>query len=238
VRRAILIIGLLLSVALLFEGHTFYTTKITWSADVSRVVYRNCVSCHHPGGSAFSLMTFREARPWAESIKQQVLERRMPPWNAVKGFGEFKDDRGLPQEDLEIIAEWVDGGEPEGNPAYMPAAPDFTTPADSTRMNDKSNSSALLHITGSTSLKHAVAALGVEPRLEGENSTLQAVARYPSGEIEPLIWVENFNPAYNKIYYFRETLRFPAGTTIEVSPPQARLDLLINSVTSIQKPAR
>src|SRR5262249_44365242 len=207
VRRAVVIIGLLLSIALLFEGHAFYTTRITWSADVSRVIYRNCISCHDPGGSAFWLMTFREARPWAESIKQQVLERRMPPWNAVKGFGEFKDDRGLPQEDLEIIAEWVDGGEPEGNPAYMPAAPDFTAPVDSMATNHKSNSSVLLHITGSTALKHAVAALGVEPRLGGENTTLQAVARYPSGEIEPLIWVENFNPAYNKTYYFREPLR-------------------------------
>jgi len=238
VRRTVLIVGLLLSVALLFEGHAFYTTKITWSADVSRVIYRNCASCHHPGGSAFSLMTFREARPWAESIKQQVLERRMPPWNAVKGFGEFKDDRGLPQEDLEIIAEWVDGGEPEGNPAYMPAAPDFTSLAGSTHNKDMSNRSVLVHITGSTALKHAVAAIGVEPRLEGENNTLQAVARYPSGEIEPLIWVQNFNPAYNKTYFFREPRHLPAGTTIEVSPREARVDLLVNSETSTQKPAR
>ena len=47
-------------------------------------------------------MTYKEARPWAEAIKEQVLNRRMPPWNAVKGFGEFKNDHGLAQEDLEI----------------------------------------------------------------------------------------------------------------------------------------
>lgn len=234
-RRSLLIIGFLLAIVILFEGHAFYTTRITWSADVSRVVYRNCVSCHHPGGSAFSLMTFKEARPWAEAIKQQVLERRMPPWNAVKGFGEFKDDRGLPQEDLEIIAEWVDGGEPEGNPAYMPPAPDFATQAADAQ--SVTESTRRVHITGNTGLKHAVAAIGVEPQLNGENVALQAVARFPSGEIEPLIWVEKFNPAYNKTYYFREPLRFPAGTRIEVSPAHVAIDLLVTTTASAPKPA-
>lgn len=235
-RRALLITGFLCAIALLLEGHSFYTTRITWSADVSRVMYRNCVSCHRPGGASFSLMTFKEARPWAEDIKLQVLERRMPPWNAVKGFGEFKNDRGLPQEDLEIIAEWVDGGEPEGNPAYMPPAPDFTTPATADHGATADRAHHLL-ITGSTSLRHAVFAVGVEPHLEGEHSGLQAVARFPSGEIEPLIWIENFNPAYNKDYYFRQPLRFPAGTMIEVSPPQAGLDLLVTTRASAPKPA-
>jgi hypothetical protein len=225
-RRSLLIIGLVLAVALLFEGHAFYTTKITWSADVSRVVYRNCISCHHPGGSSFSLMTFKEARPWAEAIKLQVLQRRMPPWNAVKGFGEFRDDHGLPQEDLEITAEWVDGGCPEGNPAYMPAAPEFATQGTSNQ-TENGDGARRLRITGNTALKHAVSAIGVEPRLSGDNTVLQAVARYPNGEIAPLIWVEKFNADYNKTYYFRKPLRLPAGTRIEVSPPQASVALAV-----------
>lgn len=236
VQRALLIVGFLSAIGLLLEGHSFYTTKITWSADVSRVMYRNCVSCHHPGGSSFSLMTFNEARPWAEDIKLQVLERRMPPWNAVKGFGEFKDDRGLPQEDLEIIGEWVDGGEPEGNPAYMPPTPDFTAQAAGDR-HQAEDAARRLRLAGNTLLRHAVSAIGVEPHLQGEQSALQAVARYPSGEIEPLIWIENFNPAYHKAYYFLEPLHFPAGTRIEVSPPQAGLDLLLTTQVSAPKPS-
>jgi hypothetical protein len=27
------------------------------------------------------------ARPWAKAIKEEILERRMPPSQAVKGFG-------------------------------------------------------------------------------------------------------------------------------------------------------
>lgn len=235
-RRSLLIVGFLLAIALFMSGHSFYTTKITWSADVSRVVYRNCVSCHHPGGSSFSLMTFKEARPWAEDIKQQVLERRMPPWNAVKGFGEFKDDRGLPQEDLEIIAEWVDGGEPEGNPAHMPPIPDFAAHATDDRRGAE-NGARRLRVVGSTALRHAVFAVGLEPLLQHENTVLQAIARYPSGEIEPLVWIEKFNPEYTKTYYFRETLLFPAGTRIEITPPQAGLDLLVRTTSSTPKPA-
>ena len=47
----------------------------------------------------------------------------MPPWEAVKGFGEFRDDRGLTQEELETISSWVEGGAPEGEPKYLPSLP-------------------------------------------------------------------------------------------------------------------
>ena len=70
-------------------------------------------------------MTYAEARPWAAAIKEEVLERRMPPWGAVKGFGEFKDDQGLTQEQIELIADWVEGGAPEGDPKLLPKVPEF-----------------------------------------------------------------------------------------------------------------
>src|SRR5487761_1980505 len=105
------------------QAHDIITTKITFSREISRIVYQRCATCHRDGGSAFSLMTYAEARPWAKAIKEEVLERRMPPWEAVKGFGEFRDDRGLTQEELETISSWVEGGAPEGDPKYLPARP-------------------------------------------------------------------------------------------------------------------
>ncbi|MEO8596732.1 MAG: cytochrome c [Candidatus Solibacter sp.] len=98
------------------------TTKITWSREISRIVSRQCAGCHN-GGPAFSLLSYAEARPWAKAIKDEVLARRMPPWNAVKGFGDFKNDHGLTQDDLAILSEWVDGGAPEGNPLALPPKP-------------------------------------------------------------------------------------------------------------------
>src|ERR1043166_1846331 len=118
------------SVILLFAGivaaqaHDIITTKITWSREISRLVYKRCSSCHREGGSSFSLMTYAEARPWAKAIKEEVLERRMPPWGAVKGFGDFQNDQGFTQEQLELVADWVEGGAPEGDPKFLPKTPD------------------------------------------------------------------------------------------------------------------
>src|SRR5258708_4772749 len=105
------------------SAHDAVTTKITWSREVSRIVYARCLTCHLESGRAFSLSTYAEARPWAVAIKEEVLMRRMPPWNAVKGFGRFKNDLGLTQEELSLIADWVEGGAPEGDPMLMPVRP-------------------------------------------------------------------------------------------------------------------
>ena len=200
-----------------------YSTKITWSRDVSRIVYRNCASCHHPGGSSFSLMTYREARPWGEALKQQVLQRRMPPWNAVKGFGEFKDDHGLTQEDLEVIAEWVDGGGPEGNPLHMPPQPDFKAGNHETRLHPGERQ---LTFRGTTSLKHTLKAVGI--RTDSiPDAGLRAVARRPDGSIEPLIWIEKFNAEDKRTYYFSRPLHLPAGTKIEIVPPESGIQLVV-----------
>src|SRR5215471_20491919 len=152
-RRGLILVVIVVGAMLGLRAHTPYSTKITWSRDISRIVNRNCASCHRPDGSSFSLMTYKEARPWAESFKQQVLERRMPPWNAVKGFGEFKNDRGLTQEDLEVIAEWVDGGAPEGNALYSPPAPDFSS------AGEKPAPEKSIALRGTTLMKHSLWAI-------------------------------------------------------------------------------
>src|SRR3979411_1239561 len=94
-------------------GHDVITTKITFDREIIRIVHARCASCHREGGSAFSLMTYDEARPWAKAMQEEVLERRMPPWGAVKGFGEFRDDQALTPEQIELVADWVEGGAPE-----------------------------------------------------------------------------------------------------------------------------
>lgn len=75
-----------------------------------------------------SLMTYKDARPWAKSIKQRVVTRVMPPWHIDKNIGiqEFKDDPSLSDAQIALISKWVDDGAPEGNPADMPVAKTFT----------------------------------------------------------------------------------------------------------------
>ena len=100
---------------------------VTFTRDIAPIVYKNCAYCHRPGEVApFSLLTFKDARPWARAIKQQVMRRSMPPWRAHPGFGEFRDPRVLSDRDIDTIVAWVDAGAPEGDPAQLPALPQFT----------------------------------------------------------------------------------------------------------------
>jgi hypothetical protein len=101
-------------------------SNVTYTKDVAPILYSNCVTCHHPGDIApFSLMTYKDARPWARSIKEKVVGREMPPWPADPHFGEFSNDLRLTQKDVDTIAAWVDQGAREGNPSDLPKAPEF-----------------------------------------------------------------------------------------------------------------
>src|SRR5436305_9297324 len=171
-------------------AHDVITTKITWSREVSRIVYKRCASCHHDGGAAFSLIDYAEARPWAKAIKDEVLTRRMPPWNAVKGFGEFKDDPGLTQEELEIIGDWVEGGAPEGNPSYLPAKSRQHTAPEPIRART-------LAISGTLVATRAIDAVGVQ----SVGGALQMIAGLADGRILPLLGVQLFHNGYSGPYY-------------------------------------
>ena len=121
-------------------------------------VFDRCASCHNEKGTAFSLMTYAEARPWAVAIKEEVLSRRMPPWGAVKGFGEFREDQGLTQEQIELITAWVEGGVPEGNPQDLPPKPKLAKPA---KTNAKKNQ---IVVSGEHTLRRSFKLGGLMPR--------------------------------------------------------------------------
>src|ERR1051325_9270432 len=85
--------------------------EVTFSKDVAPIFFNNCAECHRPGEAApMSLLTYKEARPWARSIKEKVVNREMPPWHADPHVGEFSNDRRLTPAQVETIAAWVDGG--------------------------------------------------------------------------------------------------------------------------------
>jgi mono/diheme cytochrome c family protein len=100
---------------------------VTFSKDVAPIFYKHCADCHHPNDLApMSLLTYKDARPWARSIKEKVVTRQMPPWHADPHYGRFSNDRRLSDEDIAAVVAWVDGGAKEGNPRDLPAAPSFS----------------------------------------------------------------------------------------------------------------
>src|SRR5262245_39924343 len=73
-----------------------------------------------------SLATYEEARPWAKAIKEEILEKRMPPWRPVKGYGEFLNAPSLTQREIDLIVNWVEGGAPRGDDKELPEGPLFS----------------------------------------------------------------------------------------------------------------
>jgi len=100
--------------------------EITFNKDVAPIFYENCVTCHHPNDIApMSLMTYKEARPWAAAIREAVVQRIMPPWHADPHVGEFMNDARLSDDQIATIVAWVKGGAKEGDPKDLPKAPVF-----------------------------------------------------------------------------------------------------------------
>jgi len=203
------ILGAVAVLAIHSSGHDVITTQITFSREISRLIYSRCASCHRPGGAAFSLLTYEEARPWAKAIQEEVLERRMPPWGAVKGFGDFRDDQGLTQEQIELIAEWVDGGAPEGDPKLLPTVPV------SHAKRAETKPAPGIQVEGSLTLKSASKVTGIRVNNAG---SFMAVAKLPDGSTEPLLWLYQYNPRFDHPFIYKDALSLPAGTTIEISP--------------------
>jgi hypothetical protein len=99
----------------------------TFYKDVLPILQHNCQSCHRTGEAApMALMTYQDARPWAASIKQALLTKKMPPWFADAAYGHFANDRTLSKSDIDTVVAWVDGGAAAGNQKDSPKPVAFT----------------------------------------------------------------------------------------------------------------
>ena len=127
----------LLCLAASLTGHSRVTTRLSWHADIRPIVERHCLSCHTGREATVSLDTYSDARPWARAIREEVLERRMPPWFARPGGARFANERRLSPVEIDLLVAWADGGAPEGKRARDEGAqPPATASADSVRALD------------------------------------------------------------------------------------------------------
>ena len=100
--------------------------EVTFNKDVAPIFFKNCAECHRPNDIApMSLLNYKQARPWAKSIKEKVVSREMPPWSPDPAHGDFRNDKRLSQKDIDTIVAWVDSGAKEGNPKDLPPMPEM-----------------------------------------------------------------------------------------------------------------
>ena len=80
------------------------SAPLTFNKDVLPILQKNCQNCHRPGQIApMSLLSYKDARPWARAMKAAVVSRKMPPWFADPQYGHFNNDRSLKQNDIDTI---------------------------------------------------------------------------------------------------------------------------------------
>ena len=131
-----LVLGLRAALVPVATGPTLAVTRpageITFAKHIAPILQQKCQSCHQPNSIApMALLTYQDAKDYAREIRENVSERRMPPWHIDKtvGIQAFKNDRGLSDEQIASIVKWIDTGTPLGDPKELPpplAVPDPT----------------------------------------------------------------------------------------------------------------
>jgi hypothetical protein len=124
---AMLIVMLLAVAALVARKNE--AAGVTFTKDVAPIIFNKCATCHRPGEVApMSLTSYTEVRPWSKAIREEVVERTMPPWFADPHTStlKFANDRQLTKAEIDTIVSWVDAGAPKGNPKDLPPMPKYT----------------------------------------------------------------------------------------------------------------
>jgi hypothetical protein len=167
------------------------------------------------------LLTYQDAQPRANQIKDAVLARRMPPWGAVKGFGHFRNDQSLTQEQIELVGRWVDGGIRKGNnPQMLPKTPTF---AAAPRADVPAGA---IRVQGPFTLTRELLLDGLQPERVAKTASIRITAVLPGGGVEPLVWLLAYDAAFPHPFLLRRPLRLPAGTRIEGVPADALIALI------------
>lgn len=207
-------------------GHSRITTRISWHTDIKPIVDRHCVSCHTTRDQPVSLESYQDARPWARAIREEVLERRMPPWYARPGGARFANDRRLSPVEIDLLVAWADGGAPEGKPVgqALTSQPAAAVPADPAR--DRQSQAAepigpergLVLPPGVTRSRSATRWTSVVPHCPSPLGSLSLTIEPRTGAPHVILEITDVSKASARDpYRLSEPLTIPSGTRIEVS---------------------
>jgi hypothetical protein len=203
-----------LAVVLLFAGasrraaaHTPVTSKYDYNKDVFPRMRDHCASCHVPGGAGpMSLVTYKAAMPWAQSIRDELTAGRMPPWPIDPTSPAIRGGFPISSRDIDVLVVWASGGTPEGDfnvklpevafhPQWKLGPPDLKIPMDAdhtvaaNKMEDVSEFSLPVNVTDAKWIKAADlmpgnAAIVRDAIVSVENGPVLALWQ-PGGDIVP-----------------------------------------------------
>jgi len=100
--------------------------SVTYCRDVAPLLQKRCVVCHRAGQVApFALSSYRSAAGRAETIREVLEAGRMPPWHANPRHGKFANDARMPDDEKQVVYDWIDAACPEGDPGDLPPPRSF-----------------------------------------------------------------------------------------------------------------
>lgn len=128
-RRLLIVIFITLVAPAVMVAKKSEGAAMTFTKDIAPIIFNKCANCHRPGETApMPLTSYNEVRPWSKAIREEVLQRTMPPWFADPHTStlKFGNDRRLTQKEIDTIVAWVDAGSPKGDDKHLPAMPKYT----------------------------------------------------------------------------------------------------------------
>ena len=105
------------------QAHKTITSKYTYNDHVFPIVRDRCGRCHFEGGpTPMSLLSYKDAEPWAEAIREELIAESMPPWYVDPTGPATKGGYAISSRELDTLVTWATGGTPQGDPAQrLPA---------------------------------------------------------------------------------------------------------------------
>ncbi len=119
--------AIVIAAALAPKAGSAHSADPTFAEDVAPIFYKNCTTCHRPGGlGPFSLLDYDSTTPKLAKIRGMVMSGRMPPWQAAGPRGVFRNDRRLTDQERDMIVRWVNSGAKPGDMTKLPTKPDYS----------------------------------------------------------------------------------------------------------------
>jgi hypothetical protein len=112
------------------EAHKAITSPYSYNDHIFPILRDRCGSCHFEGGpTPMSLLTYNDALPWAESMREQLIAERMPAWYADPMGPAMKGGHTINPRELDMVITWATGGTPVGDlskkPPVVPPPPQW-----------------------------------------------------------------------------------------------------------------
>ncbi|MFN0084741.1 MAG: thiol-disulfide isomerase [Blastocatellia bacterium] len=127
-KRLFIILPVMLAAGAVSIVERNQAAPVTFTKDVAPIIFTKCANCHRPGEVApMPLTSYAEVRPWSKAIREEVVERTMPPWFAdpTASTLHFSNDRRLSRKEIDTITAWVDAGAPKGDDRDLPPMPQY-----------------------------------------------------------------------------------------------------------------